>query len=68
MGGNSKPSESSWQNYYSHEIEKAGGIERFFNQKICEKKQLIESIIANTPEGGRIVEAGCGTAVDILIF
>lgn len=55
--------ESKWQSLYQKEIKDSGGIKLFFEKKIKEKKPLLERIIKIMPAGGRILEAGCGTAV-----
>lgn len=51
---------SRWADIYSKKISAQGPL-NYVAKKAREKKVLIETIVRNTPEGGRILEAGCGT-------
>jgi len=53
----------SWSKIYSKKIEELGGIEKYLNCKVKEKKLFLGKIGKYTNKRGKILEAGCGTGV-----
>jgi len=54
---------SKWRKIYEREINKAGGIDKYFQNKINSYDKLIESILKYTPKNGKILESGSGTGL-----
>ena len=54
--------DKNWHQIYLEKI-KLVGPRDYLLKKVIEKRILIEKIAQNTPQNGRIIEMGCGTAV-----
>ncbi len=58
---------NSFLNYYQSEIKKYGGLDKYVNSKSIEKKPLLDRI-RKYAKNRKILEAGCGSAVNSLFL
>lgn len=53
---------SSWEEFYGNILNKNVDLKKYIEQKKQKRRKTIEAVTRNTPEKGRILEAGCGTS------
>lgn len=56
----------SFRDYYLKRINEAGGLENYLSIKSKEKKSLFDKIKKNNPK--KIIEAGCGSSINLIIL